>query len=61
MRKVSKPEVPNAATIAAIRELDAGKGSRHASAEELFAYLGIEERRQDADDDAPRFRRIVRQ
>jgi hypothetical protein len=61
MRKVSKPEVPNAATIAAMKELDAGKGQRHASAEELFAYLGIEEPREEADKDTPRFRRIVRQ
>ncbi len=33
--------VPNAATVKAMKELDAGKGKRFGSAEELFQDLGI--------------------
>lgn len=34
-------KVPNAVTIKAMKELDAGKGKRFESAEELFKDLGI--------------------
>jgi DNA-damage-inducible protein J len=34
-------KVPNAETVKAMRELDAGKGKRHANAEALFKDLGI--------------------
>ncbi len=33
--------VPNAATVKAMKELDAGKGKRFGSAEELFQDIGI--------------------
>ena len=34
-------KVPNAATVEAIAELDAGKGKRFGNADELFRDLGI--------------------
>jgi hypothetical protein len=36
-----KSKRPNAATINAMKELDAGKGTRFADAEALFKDLGI--------------------
>ncbi len=34
-------QVPNAATVKAMKELEAGKGRRFGSAEELFQDLGV--------------------
>ena len=34
-------QVPNATTVKAMKELDAGKGKRFGSAEELFQDLGV--------------------
>lgn len=38
---IARQETPNAATIAAMEELEQGKGNRFASADALFKDLGI--------------------
>ena len=38
---IARQETPNAATIAAMKELEQGKGKRFASADALFKELGI--------------------
>lgn len=38
---IARQETPNAATIAAMEELEQGKGKRLASADALFKELGI--------------------
>ena len=38
---IARQETPNAATIAAMEELEQGKGKRFASADALFKELGI--------------------
>lgn len=65
MLRSPKRGMPNASTIAAMRQLDAGNGKRFADAEALFKDLGISLEQQvqpaeQAERPTPRFRRIGR-